>query len=359
MEQCSDNCIGIVAIEYPPIKGGIATLTEDLARFAARRWPVCVFLIGPVQEVIQYDENIKVIPLGDLASPKKLYSALRQSRITHVLFNHQLCASFPVVIKCKSAGIRTYTYVHGKDINMDLKRRLGIRTRLRRFLTFKLQNGVLANSHSTQQIFNMGMRGVKLRIVHPGIWLLKEQQVLKQKRGDVIAIGRLVRRKGFDVLLEALACTDKSVTLTIIGDGPDREFLQNYAGRLGVQSRVRFLRGISNEKVQEELQSHRVFCLLPRVLPSGDVEGFGIVFTEAAAAGLPVVAGNSGGVPDAINDGVNGFLINPEDPKQAAQKLRLLLTDAELYDHMSKESHQWAKKFDWNQRNPERELCFS
>lgn len=351
--------LGMVVQEYLPMRGGIATLSDDLARFASRECPVVVFLTGPAQEKIRYQENITVIPLGERASPEAVFQALEKNGITHVLFNHFLCAPLPLVWKCRRAGLQMWTYVHGADVNMRFKNRFAVKTAVVRQLIFRLQNGVLVNSRSTQRIFSRKFLGVKSRLIHPGIWLSSEAVERRRSCGTgIVTLGRLVRRKGFDVLLEAVRNLKRDVKVTIIGDGPDREFLRAEAIRLGISEQVRFLRGLSNEEVVSELLSHRVFCLLPRVLSEGDIEGFGIVFLEAAVSGLPVVAGRSGGVPDAVNDGINGFLVDPEDPLSVAERLDLLLTDDNLCRQMGSESLAWVKKFDWNRRNSNKEFSF-
>lgn len=340
------------------MNGGIATLTEDLCRLAARRWPVTVFLTGPVQQPLQYAENIRVVALGDRAAPGKIFQALEKQGVTQVLFNHFQCAPLPLVLKCRRAGIRMWTYVHGADVNMRGETRFGVKTWVSRQLVFRLQCSALVNSQSTRDIFCRRFPGVQASIIHPGVWRDRSVPVSETRsRTGVVALGRLVRRKGFDVLLEAFQKV-RSGTLTIIGDGPDREFLKSRTAELGIASRVRFRTGLTNEEVLRELDSHRVFCLLPRMLSGGDVEGFGIVFIEAAAAGLPVVAGRSGGVPDAVNDGVNGFLVDPENPQAATDRLMQLLTDDALCEQMSRASAEWAERFDWNRRDPEKEFKF-
>lgn len=340
------------------MKGGIATLTQDLCRLAARRWPVAVFLTGLVQQPLQYAENITVVALGDRAAPETVFQSLKKQGITRVLFNHLQCAPLPLILKCRRAGIRMWTYVHGADVNLRGKVRFGVKTWVSRQLVFRLQCGTVVNSHFTRDIFSRKCPGVRAAIIHPGVWLDHNVAVSETRsRTGVVALGRLVRRKGFEVLLEAFQKVGPG-TLTVIGDGPEREFLRSRAAELGIASRVRFLTGLTNEEVFRELASHRVFCLLPRRLSGGDVEGFGIVFVEAAAAGLPVVAGRSGGVPDAVNDGVNGFLVDPENPQEVADRLIQLLTDDALCEQMSRGSVRWAERFDWHRRDPEKEFEF-
>jgi glycosyltransferase involved in cell wall biosynthesis len=353
--------LGVIANEFPPFKGGIARLTEDVASFASRIQSVVVFLTGTHQDAIRNQGGLVVVPLGCQVSSAKVFAALCEYGVTHVLFNHLLCAKLPLVWKCRCAGIRMWTYVHGADINMRVRTRLGIKTRLLRFWRFRLQRGVIVNSRSTQEIFRRKIGCVSSHVLLPGISLSvfgSAHPKKEMRRPNIISVGRLIRRKGFDVLLNAMRRVPAPSMLTIIGDGPDRGYLIELTRRFGITERVRFLSGLSDADVREELRTHRVFCQLPRVLDEGDVEGFGIVFIEAAASGLPVVGGKSGGVPDAVGDGFNGYLVDPLNAQEVADRLNQLLTDNELYKRMSSGSLEWAKRFDWDSRNPSDELSF-
>jgi phosphatidylinositol alpha-1,6-mannosyltransferase len=115
---------------------------------------------------------------------------------------------------------------------------------------------------------------------------------------------------------------------------------------------------LDDRRVAAETARHKVFCQLPRSLSDGDVEGFGIVFLEAAAQGIPVVAGASGGVLDAVDDGKNGFLVDPEDVEGITDKLQSLIENEALNEKMAKQSLNWASRFYWGKRDLAREAGF-
>ncbi len=128
----------------------------------------------------------------------------------------------------------------------------------------------------------------------------------------VVAVSRLVPRKGFDVLLDALALLELDVQLVIAGDGRDRGRLEARANRLGLGGRVRFLGRVSDEELPDVYRSGDVFVMMCRERWAGlEAEGFGIVFLEAAACGIPSVAGRSGGSHEAVVDEKTGFVIDP------------------------------------------------
>ena len=153
----------------------------------------------------------------------------------------------------------------------------------------------------------------------------------------VASVSRLVARKGMDVLIEAvrrLRASYPDLLLAIAGTGRQAERLAVQARR--VAAPVRFLGRVSEEDKQALLACADVFALACRTRWLGlEEEGFGIVFLEAAASGTPQVAGDSGGVEEAVDDGVTGLVVRtPRDPGAVAGALRRLLADADLRRRM-------------------------
>jgi phosphatidylinositol alpha-1,6-mannosyltransferase len=147
----------------------------------------------------------------------------------------------------------------------------------------------------------------------------------------VVAVSRLVPRKGFDVLLDAIALLEVDLQLVVAGDGRDRDRLVGRAERLGLTSRVRFLGRVPDEDLATVYRSGDVFAMLCRERWGGlEAEGFGIVFLEAAACGVPAIAGRSGGSHEAVVDGETGFVLDSGDVTLVAQTLERVLLDAPL-----------------------------
>jgi len=137
---------------------------------------------------------------------------------------------------------------------------------------------------------------------------------LDPERPVVLALSRLVPRKGFDVLLDAGAGLHPSVQLVIAGNGRDRQRLEARARRLGIGGRARFLGRVPDESLPDLYGSADVFAMPCRDRWAGlEAEGFGIVFLEAAACGVPAVAGRSGGAHEAVADGETGIVVAPRD----------------------------------------------
>lgn len=354
------SAVAVIAHEYPPMRGGIATLTRDYVRFLSRAAPVSVILFrSPDEGASEHGVHVHCIDpmLRGRSRAEAVLRLLEQNNVRTVLFNHCGCYDTGMLLMLRRQKIRIFTLIHGADIRLRAKY-LGIRTWLRRTFQFLLHEAVIANSHSTRRIFTGRYPFTRVSVVHPGI-LTPDQPGQSCRERDILSVGRLVERKGFDVLLRAVAQikqTRPRVTVTLVGDGPDRGRLEQLRDDLDLRDNVQFAQELSPDELRKAYLSHRVFCQLPRELPNGDIEGFGIVFLEAAAAGLPVVAGNSGGVADAVNDGVNGFLVDPLDPMIVAKKMKQILDDPEKEKAMGSASCEWVQKFDWGSRDPSIDL---
>jgi phosphatidyl-myo-inositol dimannoside synthase len=153
----------------------------------------------------------------------------------------------------------------------------------------------------------------------------------------VVCASRLVPRKGVDVIIEAmtrLIAHRPDLTLAVAGAGRDAGRLRTLAGRLGIK--VRFLGRVPDADLPDLFACADVFAMVCRNRWGGlEQEGFGIVFLEAAAAGVPQVAGESGGAAEAVIHGETGLVVaRPDDPGCVAQALRELLSDPALAKRM-------------------------
>jgi glycosyltransferase involved in cell wall biosynthesis len=151
--------------------------------------------------------------------------------------------------------------------------------------------------------------------------------------GRLLFVGRLIERKGAAFAVQALgelAQAARSVRLTIVGDGPERESLVRLAEARGVADRIEFAGELSPAAVRARYTEGGIF-IMPAVTDwKGEQEGFGMVIVEAMAYGLPIVASRSGGIPDIIRDGENGLLVPERDVAALAAAVTRLLDDRDL-----------------------------
>jgi phosphatidylinositol alpha-1,6-mannosyltransferase len=174
---------------------------------------------------------------------------------------------------------------------------------------------------------------------------------LDPERATVIAVSRLVPRKGFDIVLDAIARLEIDAQLVVAGDGRDRGRLERRTRRLGLDDRVRFLGRVSDDELTAVYRSGDVFAMMCRERWGGlEAEGFGIVFLEAAASGLPAIAGRSGGSHEAVIDGHTGFVVEPDDATTLAERMTQLLTDESERTRMGAAARAWAEECSYDAR---------
>lgn len=319
----SPACARIVVLtaDLPPRRGGVA-----------RYHAAVLAALGASAEVVR--------PQEDLHWLRSVLALLRRRRADFVLVGEVL--PYGTVAWIASRVTRTpYAVIcHGLDLQnaMRVPRKRAVARRVLRGAAM-----VIANSEMTAALARAaGAVSERIAVVPPPVGITPEllrDGSVEHLRSDhaldgvriVLAVGRLIARKGFDTFLMAMAEVIRAhpdVIPVIAGDGPEREALGALANRLGVP--VRWVHDADDATLAAWYAACDVFALLPRELPNGDVEGFGIVYLEAGAFGKPVVGTWSGGVPEAVADGVTGTLVPPDEPAAAAVAMRRLLEDTEL-----------------------------
>ena len=167
-------------------------------------------------------------------------------------------------------------------------------------------------------------------------------------RPVVLCVSRLVPRKGQDVLISALPGIRRRVpgaALLCVGGGPDRRRLRRLAEASGVGDHVVITGSVPPEELAAHYDAGDVFAMPCRTRRAGlEVEGLGIVYLEASAAGLPVVAGRSGGAPDAVLDGVTGLVVDGTSVRQVADAVGDLLVDPGRARAMGSAGRQWVDR---------------
>ncbi|NVJ60947.1 MAG: glycosyltransferase [Gammaproteobacteria bacterium] len=176
------------------------------------------------------------------------------------------------------------------------------------------------------------------------------QKPLEQREG-IIFVGRLAEKKGLHVLIDAIALLKTNypdISLTVVGDGPEKESLIKRSQKLKVDTNIKFLGSRQNQEIPALLNQHKIFVMPSIVAKSGDQEGLGLVAVEALGCGCAVIASDLPAVRDVITDNENGYLFETGNEKSLVQKLELLLTDDKEVTRFVKTGTATAKmKFDW------------
>lgn len=194
--------------------------------------------------------------------------------------------------------------------------------------------------------------GVDTSLFRPGLGADLRASLDLAGRPVVVCVSRLMPRKGQDVLIRALPIVQRSVpgaALLFVGGGPFRGRLESLASSYGVGSSVRFTGSVPWPELPAYYGCGDAFAMPCRTrLRGADVEGLGIVFLEAAACGLPVVAGDSGGAPDAVVEGDTGFVVDGTRVDEVVARLVDLLTDPARARAMGERGRRWvAEEWSW------------
>jgi len=173
---------------------------------------------------------------------------------------------------------------------------------------------------------------------------LRSELGLTEKK-VIVSVGRLVHRKGQDVLIEAMPAIFKEVPeahILMIGEGPYRSYLENRVKALGLQERVTFIGRLQYADLPRYICAGDLFVMPSRSRLAGlEVEGLGIVYLEASACGLPVIAGISGGAPDAVLEGETGLVVDGRRKTDVAAAVVELLLDSDRSKAMGIRGRQW------------------
>jgi len=215
---------------------------------------------------------------------------------------------------------------------------------------------VAANSHFTADLARPFVRGkTDIRVLLPGVdppaGASPQYVPFGNREPRLLTIARLEPRKGIDTVLRtlpALARAHPNIRYDIIGKGDDRARLIALANALGVSQHAHF-HGYVSEQEKADLLANATVFLMPNRREPGSVEGFGIVFIEAAAFGIPSIAGADGGTLDAVLNGETGYVVNGEVENAVAAAVTNLLGGGETHDRMGRAAHHrfWSE-FVWD-----------
>jgi phosphatidyl-myo-inositol dimannoside synthase len=323
----------LLTFDFPPEYGGIqryvVRLADSLLDLGKR-----VAVVAPRQPgSASYDRSLRV-PVrrfAGYARPIRMLCAMFETAKAYrivadgwTIASSWFPAGFIAALLPRVLRGRLMILAHGSEV---AARPGSLRERLLRW-TLARADRVVANSRLTAaRVRDYGIRD-RLEIVPCGV----DERIISRAPADVptvLFVGRLVPRKGVDRLIEALpAIRDRlgNVRLEIVGSGPDRPRLERLAVQLGAGAEVQFLGSVDDAELDTAYA--RAWCFaMPSRAEGDDVEGFGIVYLEAAIASLAAVGGRGSGAEDAIVDGVTGLIVDGADREAIVQALLQLLSD--------------------------------
>jgi phosphatidylinositol alpha-1,6-mannosyltransferase len=364
----------IPAYDFKPLLGGVANYVHELAVQFSRRARVHV-VSRKLPGMEEFDRDLPYtitripVPYSAVFATPLFTRTLRQV-IRREPPDAILCPMWlPDGAACRwalgGAPIPYFVSAHGTEVFKDFATlRNSVRTVLARGLkrrVFREAEKVFPVSAYTGRavLEETGAAHDRVVVVHNGVnpAIFKPTSVSPadearfRPRGErlLLTVTRLYPYKGVDRMLEALPAIAQAapdVRYLVVGEGPDLERLQRLAAGLGLQNRVSFLGRRTVAEIVSLYNLADLFVLLTREEPP-DVEGFGLVFLEAAACGLPSLGGRSGGIPEAIEDGRTGWLVDPRDPRTIAATIIDLLKSPERMRRASEQCLRTAPERTW------------
>ena len=280
---------------------------------------------------------------------------LRRRGIKH-LHAHFVHSPAAVAYLAYLAGGPPFSFTaHAKDLYTTLPRNLRIRARAARFAVTCTR----FNEQYLRDVLGPNER-VPIHVLYHGTDLDRfTPDRSGAEPGRILSVGRLVPKKGFPVLIGALAHLDREgqrFTAEVFGEGPLREELERRLNEHGLGGRVTFHGARLQQEILAAYRRAAVFALAPVVTDNGDRDGIPNVLVEAMASGVPVVATRISGIPELIIDGVDGLLVEPNDPQGLAAAIARLLRDRGLADQLAGEArHRVERLFDLTANT--RSLC--
>jgi glycosyltransferase involved in cell wall biosynthesis len=247
------------------------------------------------------------------------------------------------------SGRKSGVFFYGRDL-LQARKRTGRRIFLA--LSILLADRVATNSRYTAGLLPLRPRS-PLAVVYPGVDVRiaegPNNHQGQQRSRRILFVGRLVKRKGVDLLLTAFGLLRPALPdllLDIVGDGPEMGNLRALADSLGLGDAVTFHGALYGRRLWERYAEASIF-VMPSRQSQEDAEGFGTVFLEAGAFGVPSIGTRTGGIPEAVIDGVTGTLVRSEDAEELRAAIQRLLADPSEIERMGNNARQRASRLSW------------
>lgn len=349
---------------FPPEVGGIQTYISNLIKnLPAEKVAVLAkdhpeaHTFDPLQKYTVYrtafDSPLKYIKLSNITFYQELRQIAKKEKIEQLVLAHPLPLGISALYLKNRHGTPYSTFTHGSEITEAL--RTSVQKKLLQAVLQGAKN-IFCTTEFMKKILaeKLDINAKKIKIIPPGInppnthvdqsSLLKEHNLSNKKL--ILTVSRLVKRKGHDIILEALPHLLKkepSAHYVIVGDGPEKDNLAQIVKTKDLANYVTFLPNVNDNELEGIYAGSRVFAMPSREI-SGDIEGFGIVYLEAAAHGLPVLATQTGGIPEAVTHNKTGILLPSPSKEVSAEYTTQAVNTLEKLIHSGKKMGETAQK---------------
>jgi phosphatidylinositol alpha-1,6-mannosyltransferase len=341
----------VLTPDFPPTRGGIQQLLERLIRYATRMEPRVVTMAAPSDTDFDARQPYDVRRVAWLPASRRLsflwlnVVAVREAlrdRPPIVLSGHIVTGPAAWAIKTL-LRIPTVQYLHADEVRAA--------PRLARFALRSAATVVVVSRHTEGLARAAGVDSARIHRIPPGVDLVSEVDLRRDGPPTLLTVARLEDEyKGHDIMLLAMRTIRERVPdarWVVVGEGSLRPRLERLAAEYGVEKQVSFLGDLPDTERDRWYRTAHVFVMPSRLPPDSGGEGFGIVYLEAAAHGLPVVAGDVAGARDAVVHEDTGLLVDPTNHLAVADATTRLLLDPEERMRLGRRGAERAAGFAW------------
>jgi phosphatidylinositol alpha-1,6-mannosyltransferase len=341
----------VLSPDFPPAKGGIQLLVHRLtSNLQAANTHVVTVTPGATGMGTRVVRGVWRTRAPRAAAHLTALASLNATAVLEavrsrpdIVMNAHIVTSPAGVLISQALRSPLVQYLYGEEV----ARRPG----LARFAGQHAQAVIVVSRHTAQLARICGIPSDRVYVIPPGVDIPDSVSAERDGRPSIVTVARLTERyKGHDVMIRALPLVRArvpNVRWVIIGDGPLRISLECHVHALGLAPHVHFTGEVEDEERNAWLRRCHLLAMPSRSSPRGGGEGFGIVYLEAGAHELPVVAGDGGGARDAVLDGETGLLVDPRDHLAVAEAISTLLSDGERSRAMGRAAARRAQCFAW------------
>ncbi len=386
----------LVTNNLPPVRGGSGIVYDNLARHAGGRiavlaprvsyqdglpligWrehdrlaPYRVIRLDLLRTVLRDDAPARGRRLGlwlqDAAIRVRLLAALlrclARERIDAVCIGELVASAWVLGVLRLLPWVTRVVYVHGEEITT--RDDYDVRQERRRRALLAAHHVVVVSrftAAAVAELVGAAGRG-RIRLIENGVDVSRFRPIPRHpdlvslygldESFVFVSVCRLLEKKGIDQAIRAfarVAAAFPDSRYLVVGDGPYRAALEAIAAECGVAGKVAFAGAVADEELVDHYVLGDVFVMPNRRLANGDTEGFGLVFLEANACGLPVIAGSDGGSIDAVRHGVNGVLVDGHSVDAIAAAMLELRRDPALRARLREGGLEAAAAADWRHK---------
>lgn len=342
----------IIANTFSPYKGGVARyltgISDELSKFV--QLTVITRIDSNYPENNAYDISRSILYNKNPFLNKFYHYLLCTVHLFSNIFTLKRIyagAAVPygliaLMFKLIKPSLNTYIFTYGSELLCEKNR---IHVRLRDFVLRKADHIITISNYSNNVLENITDKPII--IAPPGY----DGQFAVNNNNDsecirLLTVASLNRRKGQHLVIEALKnLKDKmEFSYTIIGNGPEKTRLNHMIQEYGLEDRITVKCGLSDEEVRKHYSQSDIF-IMTTFKDNYDIEGFGIVYLEAGAFQLPIIASPVGGVVDIVEDGVNGIMVKEQCIDDIENAIKTLAGDSSLRNKMGKAAALTARKF--------------